>query len=125
MKIAIPVWEDKVSPVFDTALRLLVVEIEGKKEASRFIYYIGEEDLTRKCQRIRILDLDILICGAVSQYFLHMLKASGLEVIQQISGLAEEVLDAYLNGNIYDTRFLMPGCKRFRYRHRKDTKDNN
>jgi len=119
MKIAIPIWEDKVSPVFDTALRLLVVEVDGNKEASRFIYYIGEQDLARKCQHIRTLDLDLLICGAVSHPFLHMLLASGLEVIQQISGKAEEVLEAYLKGNIYNTRFLMPGCKRYRRKHAK------
>lgn len=124
MKIAIPIWEDKVSPVFDTALRLLVVEVEGKKEASRFIYYIGEQDLARKCQHIRTLELDLLICGAVSHTFLHMLLASGLEVIQEISGRAEEVLDAYLKGNIFNARFLMPGCKRYRCRHAKDIKKN-
>jgi predicted Fe-Mo cluster-binding NifX family protein len=121
MKIAIPIWEDKVSPVFDTALRLLVVEIENMKEVSRFIYYIDEQDLNRKCQRVRNLGLDILICGAISHPYLHMLVASGLEVIEQISGPAEEVLEAYLEGNIFDTRFLMPGCKRYRCRYGKDT----
>jgi predicted Fe-Mo cluster-binding NifX family protein len=124
MKIAIPIWEDKVSPVFDTALRLLVVEVEGKKEASRFIYYMGEQDLARRCQHIRTLELDLLICGAVSHSFLHMLLASGLEVIQQISGRAEEVLEAYLKGNIYNAKFLMPGCKRFRRRHEKGVKNS-
>jgi predicted Fe-Mo cluster-binding NifX family protein len=119
MKIAIPIWEDKVSPVFDTALRLLVVEIKDKKEASRFMYYIGDEDLTRRCQHIRTLNVDILICGAVSYAFLQMLQSSGLEVIKHISGQVEEVLKAYLKGNIYNTRFLMPGCKRYRSRHGK------
>ena len=123
MKIAIPIWEDKVSPVFDTALRLLVVEVKDKKEASRFIYYIGDEDLTRRSQHIRTLNVDILICGAVSHYFLHMLLSSGLDVIQQISGSAEEVLDAYIKGNINNARFLMPGCKRFRCRYGKDIKN--
>lgn len=124
MKIAIPIWENRISPVFDTASRLLVVEVADKKEASRFVYYIDEQDLTQKCQRIRSLDIDILICGAVSHPFLHMLLASGLEVIQQISGQAEEILEAYLKGNIYNARFLMPGCKRYRCRHGKSMNSN-
>ncbi|MFC1841327.1 NifB/NifX family molybdenum-iron cluster-binding protein, partial [Thermodesulfobacteriota bacterium] len=95
MKIAIPVWEGKVSPVFDTAIRLLVVDINKQREESRFLYYIDENDITQKCHRIRKLDLDTLICGAVSQAFLKMLLASGLDVIQEISGPAEEVLEAY------------------------------
>lgn len=112
MKIAIPIWEDKVSPVFDTALRLLVVEVENREEECRFVYFMDEQDLTRKCRRIRKLDVDILICGAVSHPFLNMLKASGVDVIQQISGRAEEVLEAYLRGDLFHSRFLMPGCKR-------------
>ena len=112
MRIAVPIWEDKISPVFDTALKLLVVEIKDMREESRFVYHIDENDLSQKCHRIRKLNLDTLICGAVSQVFLQMLLASGLDVIQEISGPAEDVLKAYLNGNIFQTRFLMPGCKR-------------
>ena len=120
MRIAIPIWEDRVSPVFDTALRLLVVEVEGRKESSRSIYTMEDHDPARKCFRIGKLDVDILICGAVSHPLLHLLLASGLDVIQQISGRAEEVLDAYLRGNIFQSRFLMPGCRAYRYRHGKE-----
>ena len=119
MRIAIPVWEDKVSPVFDTSLRLLVVEVENRKEVSRFIYYMDEQDLTRKCNRIRKLDIDTLICGAVSHPYLRMLLASGLDVFQQVSGRTEEVLEAYLQGKLFHSRFLMPGCKRYRYEWEK------
>jgi hypothetical protein len=51
-----------------------------------------------------------------------MLLASGLEVIQEISGRTEEVLEAYLKGNIYNAKFLMPGCKRYRRKHKKGVK---
>ena len=120
MRIAIPIWEDKVSPVLDTALRLLIVEAEGRRESSRFIYYIDEQDLTRRCLRIKNLNVDILICGAVSGCFLRMLLASEVEVIQEISGPAEEVLEAYLSGNIFHSRFSMPGCKRNRFGYAKE-----
>ncbi len=116
MRIAIPVWDDKVSPVFDTALKLLVVNIDNNREESRFFYPIDEEDITRKCQRIKRLELDTLICGAVSQVFLQILLSSGLDVIQEISGPAEDVLKAYLDGTIFQPRFLMPGCRRWQHR---------
>ena len=76
MRIAIPIWEEKVSPVFDTALKLLVVEVKDKREESRVVYHIDENDLSQKCHRIRKLELDTLICGAVSHVFLQMLLAS-------------------------------------------------
>lgn len=122
MRIAIPLWEGKVSPVFDTATRLLVLDVNEQGEESRFLYYIDENDLARKCHRIRRLDLDTLICGAISQAFLKILLESGLDVIQEISGFAEEVLEAYLGGDIFQRKFLMPGCNK--NRHRRGKKKN-
>ena len=117
MKIAISVWEGKISPVFDTASRLLVLELEGKNEVSRFETYFDEQAVTRRCARIRILDIDVLICGAISRNFLDMLKSSGIQVIPWVCGSAERVLDAFRrapDGNSLDASFLMPGCTRDR-----------
>jgi predicted Fe-Mo cluster-binding NifX family protein len=48
MKIAIPVWENKVSPVLDTASRLMVVEFkEGGPDMSSFEIFLDERDLSR------------------------------------------------------------------------------
>ena len=111
MKIAIPVWEDKVSPVLDTASRLLVVELEDQKEASRLETYLDEQDLSRRCVRIRRLGVDTLICGAISRGFSKILEASGIHIVPGISGHPEDVLDAYLRGNLSQSRYLMPGFK--------------
>lgn len=116
MKIAIPIWEDKVSPVLDTASRLLIVELEDKKEASRFETYLAEQDLSRRCFRIQGLGIDILICGAISRPFSRMLGASGINIIPGISGHPEDVLNAYLRGKLFDSKFLLPGIDRNTFR---------
>ena len=123
MKIAIPVWEDKVSPVLDTASRLLVVELEDQKEASRFETYLDEQDLSRRCIRIRRLGVDTLICGAISRGFSKILEASGIHIVSGISGHPEDVLDAYLNGNLFRSKFFMPGYQRNDYAQGKKTAD--
>lgn len=110
MKIAIPVWEGKVSPVFDTASRLLILQVEDKNETSRFETFLDETDLTRRCMRIQALGVDTLICGAISGHFHRMLRADNVEIIPWISGAAEDVLKAYLDGEIFNSKFLMPGC---------------
>ena len=110
MKLAIPIWEGKVSPVFDTASKLLVLQMEDKKERSRFEAFLEEQDIARKCVRIKDLGVDILICGAISRHFYRMLVAGGTNVIPWISGPAEDVLDAYMKGNLNHSKFLMPGC---------------
>ena len=118
MKIAIPIWEDRISPVFDTASRLLIVEVEAQREASRFETYLAEQDLSRRCVRIRGLGVDTLICGAISRPFLKILEASGISIVPGISGHPEDVLKAYLQGNLFDSRFLMPGVNRNTFRQK-------
>ena len=111
MRIAIPIWENKISPVLDTASRLLVVEVEDRSEASRFEIYLDEEQVSRRCFRIQGLGIDMLICGAISRPFYRMLMASGVDVIPGISGQAEDVLKACLHGKLADSKFFMPGCR--------------
>lgn len=114
MKIAIPIWEDKISPVLDAASRLLIVEVVGQKEASRFETYLEEQELSHRCVRIRRLGIHTLICSAVSTSFSRMLQASGIDLIPGISGHPEAVLDAYLHGNLHHSKFSMPGFHRDR-----------
>lgn len=112
MRIALPIWEDKVSPVMDTASRLLVLNEKRGGKAERFEVSLDGMDLRSRCLRIQALEVQILICGAVTRLFSGMLNGLGVEVISGISGGAEEVLHAYLHEGLSDPRFLMPGYKR-------------
>jgi predicted Fe-Mo cluster-binding NifX family protein len=112
MKIAMPVWEDKISPVLDTASRLLVVEVKPGWDISRFEIYMDERDLSRRCLRMQGLGVDTLICGAVTRHFSEMLKASGIEIIPGISGQPDDVLHACFEGRLAHSKYLMPGWSR-------------
>ncbi len=114
MRIAIPVWDDKISPVLDTASKLLIVEVEDKAESSRFEIFMDEHEITRRCLRIRGMNVDLLICGAVSQPFFRLLTAAGIHIVRDISGHPEDVLNAYLNNKVLPPEFSMPGCNRKR-----------
>jgi predicted Fe-Mo cluster-binding NifX family protein len=112
MKLAIPVWENRVSPVLDTASRLLVVEVKEDGDMSRFEIFLDERDLSRRCLRIQGLGIDTLICGAVTRHFSEMLKASGIDIISGISGRPDEVLVACFEGRLAHSKYLMPGWSR-------------
>lgn len=111
MRIAITIWEDKISPVLDTASRLLIIDKDAKNESSRFKADLIEQDMSKRCSFIRDLDIDVLICGAVSRQLSGMLQASGINIISGISGPAEDVIEAYLNGILLRSGFFMPGSK--------------
>ena len=117
MKIAIPIWGNRISPVFDAASRLLVVDVSDNREPVRSETELQMQDLSRRCIRIQDLGVDILICGAITGHFMRLLKAAGIDVISGISGNTEEILGAYLQGRLSQPRFLMPGCKALKRKH--------
>jgi predicted Fe-Mo cluster-binding NifX family protein len=92
--------------------------MENQAEKYRFEIYLDEQDLTRKCHRIQGMGVDVLICSAVSKPFARLLEVAGIQVIPEISGKTEEVLDAYVKGDLIQGRFSMPGYRR-KDRHAK------
>ena len=64
MKVAIPTWTGRVSPVFDVAKRLLVVKLEGGGEVSREEAVIEETQFMARAKAVTQLGIDVLICGA-------------------------------------------------------------
>ena len=110
MKIAIPTWNGRVSPVFDTASRLVIVEIAKESETARFETDISEHFLPSKSMRLTGLGINTLICGAISRPLAYMITAAGIKLIPWIAGQVEEVIQAFLTNTLFDPRFIMPGC---------------
>jgi predicted Fe-Mo cluster-binding NifX family protein len=109
MRIAIPTWNGRISPVFDTATRVLIAVVEKGGEHTRFEADISEQFLPSKTVRLAELGVNTLICGAISGQCAYMVKSKGIELIPWISGQVEEVLQAFLGGDLFDRKFLMPG----------------
>ena len=111
MRIAVPIWNDKISPVFDTASRLLIINTKNLSEIERFETSLYEQDISRRFLRIQDLKVNILICGAISRPFSMLLMSAEIKIISGIAGPAEDVLNAYLHGSLSNSKYLMPGCK--------------
>ena len=122
MKVAVPTWSDRVSPVFDVAKRLLLVDFDGEAESGREEVAVKESEPAPRARRVAQLGVDVLICGAISVPLEAMLVSAGVRVIPHTCGPTEEVLQAFASGRLTDEAFLMPGCcgrrRRVRGRHR-------
>jgi len=115
--IGIPVWNNRVSPVLDSAGQLLVVDFEDGSETSRRKIDLAEPFLAQKVRRICQAGIDTIICGAVSRHLEMMLTASGIEVIPWVRGEVNDILEAHLAGSLEREAFHLPGC--FRRRERR------
>ncbi len=111
MRLAIPIWGERVSPVFDTASRLVLVEVEEGTEASRQMVEVGADLFpTQRARRLSDLQVNVLICGAISRPLASFVSAAGIELIAWVAGPVEDVLRAYLAGRLSEPRWRMPGC---------------
>jgi predicted Fe-Mo cluster-binding NifX family protein len=119
MKVALTAWEDRISPVFDSAKTLLIAEIENAEIVARRYAPINPESIFGLGKMLRDLEIDILICGAISRTPSDIIEAGGITLISFIGGDVEEVLECFAKGERIVPAFLMPGCGRnFRMRKR-------
>ncbi len=105
-----PIWSGRVSPVFDSAGELLLLDIQqGQVTARDHVAVDGAEPL----QRVSMLadkGVTTLICGAVSRLLADWLAARGVEVLPFVCGDVEEVISAFLDGRLPSDELTMPGC---------------
>lgn len=124
MRVAIPYWQGRISPVFDVAHNLLLIDVADGVEQARRDVVISEEQPQARANELSGHGVTVLICGAISWPLERSLSAAGIEVIPQTCGDVEQILAAFRNGQLHQDAFLMPGCcgrrRRFRMRGRQD-----
>ena len=111
-KVAIPIWNGRVSPVMDTACRLLVVDLADGREVSRETLDIPQVIIPYRVSFLADRGIEVLICGAISHQFERMLVASGIKPYPWFRGDVDEIIAAYSGGVLQNDSFLLPGCGR-------------
>ena len=110
MKVAVTVWEDRISPVFDASRRLLIAEIENARVTDQSYVLFDPGRPGSLVKTLAMLDVPVLICGAVSQAPATIIVTGGITLIPFIAGEVDRVLEVYAKGNSLEPTFVMPGC---------------
>jgi len=109
MKIAITTYNETISNVFDFAHNLLLVNVDDGVEVSRCeVSLVSQQAYKRLCQ-LKELEVDVLICGAISRNLGNTIIESGIQVFPYVTGRVDDVLSAYLEDKLVNTEFSMPG----------------
>ncbi len=120
MKILIPDRMGRVSPVFDVAREALVVDVGVGMELQRSRTWLNQSSGRVHPQQLAELGVDLLICSFISSGLEESIKSAGIEIIGQVCGSIEEILQAWIAGNLSEYSFLTPGntVRSKRYRNR-------
>jgi len=109
--IAIPIFKSRVSPVFDTCTRLLLIDLEDNRQLSRKEFDLDNFSLRERLQLLEKNDVAVIICGGISDVFHAILSNSNILLISGICGNVDEVIKAHIDGRLNDPCFFMPGYK--------------
>lgn len=112
MKVAIPIRNGRISPVFDVATRLVIVEFDGGKPGERSEYSIVESGAEARAGLLQELGVSTLICGAISNNAARIVARCGLKLLPWVVGEIDDVLEAFSTDSLDADGFLMPGCRR-------------
>ena len=108
-RVAIPVFESRVSPVLDSCRRIVVVDIEEGCEIRRQEIALEKMSIHERLEVIARWGIRKIICAGVSDVMCKFLAGKNITLISGIAGELETILNAYICNCLNDPCFLMPG----------------
>lgn len=108
-RVAITVWGKRLSPVFDAAGTLLLVELLDREVVGCRQLQFAPGKTEEVIRLLRACDVEVLLCGAISDGHATKLEQAGIRLISFISGKVDQVLCWYVGG-MSMAEYHMPGC---------------
>ena len=127
MKVALPFWQDRISPVLDTADNFLIADIRHDNRIESERINLAGKSYSERVQFLKKQGVALLICGAVSEYCHGIFVSNGIEVIPWLRGRVDCVLEGFIKSSLHEPTFIMPGYRGCRRRRKggKGRRRNN
>ena len=110
MRVVLATWNGRISPVLDVARQVLLLDVEGGRVVARREETLPGTEPEAQAGRLASLTPHTLICGAVSRPMADLLAATKMRVIPFTAGAVEDVVAAWLAGELPSAVLAMPGC---------------
>jgi len=108
--IAIPVYEDRISPLLDVSERFVLFEVRDKMITQRIVISINAESERMRIHKLKELGIGVIISGAVSRYLSFIIVETGIRLILWISGRVDDAIDLFLNNTLQPVRPERGSC---------------
>ena len=110
MRIAVPYWDNRISPVFDAAQAFLLIDVSNFNVVGRTLLSTAGMSPPEKIRVLKGNHVNRILCGAISDMLHNLLQANEISVYPWNSGEINEVIKAILQNRLSEPRFSMPGC---------------
>ncbi|MGD8961261.1 MAG: hypothetical protein PVF29_11565 [Desulfobacterales bacterium] len=108
-RVAIPVFESRVSPVLDSCQRMVVVDIEKGCEIRRQELNLDKMSIHERIEVIARWGIRKIICAGVSDVMCRFLAGKNIDLVSGIAGELEKIINAYICNRLDDACYIMPG----------------
>jgi predicted Fe-Mo cluster-binding NifX family protein len=98
MKVAIPLFKDRISPRFDVCPEIWVVELKDGKVVDQEKWTMESLNLYQRLDQLSSKGVDKVICGGIDSFCIGQLGNSGIDVIHNVAGEAGEALNLFIRG---------------------------
>ena len=109
MKIAIPLFNKRISPRFDCAQGFLLASTENGRVLKREVFSAPLWSPPERVKKLREMGVDTVICGGIDEVSSRHLILHGIKVYSWETGLAENALQSYLKGELESGTMVGPG----------------
>ena len=116
MKVAVPVFRSRISPVFDVAHLCLLVSLENGNEAERKEVALRGKLPLERVAVLKEAGVHVLICGGITGTTRFLAETAGMRVLAGVAGDVEGVIRAFQERALDQPCFRMPGCRRQRWK---------
>ncbi len=118
-RTAFSLWNERIAPVFDVARNLWIVDASEGRITGQTGRRFSTDDPDERALRLTTLQVDQLVCGAITRRSFEALADKGLKVISFVAGDLDQVIQAWLSDRLKDGELAMPGCRSGRRHGRK------
>jgi predicted Fe-Mo cluster-binding NifX family protein len=98
MKVAIPLFNHRISPRFDVCPEIWIIEFNDGKVISQEKWPMGSFNLQQRLDQLSSKGVDKVICGGIDSFCVGHLGNMGIDVIHNVAGEAGEALNLFIRG---------------------------
>lgn len=112
MRTAFSLWNERIAPVFDVAKNLWIIDIDGGRILGQTGRRFFSDDPLERASRLAAMQVEQLICGAITRGSYDALTEQGIQVVSFVAGDLPLVIQACLTDRLHEGFLAMPGCRR-------------